>query len=145
MTHSPPAISPEFFNQYVGIPFSWNGYTRDGVSCWGLVVLVYKELYGIALDRHDELIEIVAGGDEEDWSKWRNRVDYESVPLGEEVCGDILHMSGLQGNRVTNLHVGVVVSPGKVIHSQSGVGVVISDYHQDQRYKNRIIGAYRVR
>jgi len=145
VTHSPQEISPESFNQYIGIPFSWSGYSRDGVSCWGLVVLIYKELFGIRLERHDELVGRVSKGHDAGWSNWGQGLRYEEVPLGEEVTGDILHMKGMSGNRLNDLHVGVVVTPGIVIHAESGAGVVSSNYHQDQRYKNRVIGAYRVR
>lgn len=145
MTALRPAISPASFNDYVGIPFAWNGYDRDGVSCWGLFVLVYRELYGIDLPRHDELGGRVARGERAEPSTWLPGHEWDQVALGDEMTGDALHMWGVHGGRHTPLHCGIVVEPGFVLHAEAGAGVVISRYRSDSRYKRRVIGAYRVR
>jgi len=145
VTVSLPPISPESFNKYVGIPFAWNGYDYDGVSCWGLMVLLYKELWGIDLPRHDELGYKVSKGEPLEPNTWISDTIWEPIPLGEETTGDALHLLGLHHGRVTPLHGGIVVKKGLLIHSQEGTGVVISNYEKDLRYKRKVIGAYRVR
>ena len=37
------------FETYLGIPWKVAGRDRDGLDCWGLVYLFYKERFGIAL------------------------------------------------------------------------------------------------
>jgi len=145
VTASLPAISPESFNKYIGIPFKWNGYDHEGVSCWGMMVLIYKELWGINLPRHDEMGLKVSKGEELKPDTWVNETTWIPLEMGQEVTGDALHLYGLHGGRLTPLHGGIVVKPGLIIHSQEGTGVVISNYHKDRRYIRRVIGAYRVR
>lgn len=145
MIPSLPTISPECFSKYVGIPFKWNGYDRDGVSCWGLFVLVYREVYGIELPRHDQHGQLVAQGRDESETVWISKKTWAHLEMGQETTGDALHMKGLHGGRLTSLHGGIVVSRGLVIHAQEGSGVVVSRYLSDDRYKRRVIGAYRVR
>lgn len=145
MTASLPEISPESFNKYVGIPFKWNGYDYKGVSCWGLMVLVYKELWGIDIPRHDQAGYNVSKGGDVDESLWVSKSDWVPVKLGQEACGDALHMWGIHFGKKTPLHGGIVIKPGLVLHAQEGAGVVVSDYLKDARYNKRVIGAYRVR
>lgn len=145
MTASLPAISPASFNSYVGIPFKWNGYDREGVSCWGLMVLIYKELYGVDLPRHDEMGKVVAQGGNPGPETWVNKSLWLPLDMGAETTGDALHLWGIHAGKRTPLHGGIIVKPGLVIHAEEGAGVVISNYRRDVRYKKRVIGAYRVR
>jgi len=140
-----PTISPESFNKYVGIPFAWNGYDQNGVSCWGLFVLVYKELYGVDLPKHYEYEQLVAQGKETDEKTWVSRSIWKPLRMGQETTGDALHMLGLHNGKLKPLHCGIVVKKGLVLHSQEGTGVIISKYLSDSRYKKKVIGAYRVR
>jgi len=37
------------FREYIGIPFKYGGRTKEGIDCWGLVVIIYKEKLGVEL------------------------------------------------------------------------------------------------
>jgi hypothetical protein len=42
-------VTIEQINGFIGIPYRRDGMDRTGVSCLGLVVLVYRDLLGVAL------------------------------------------------------------------------------------------------
>ena len=144
MPHSRRPLSPassNWWNNYVGIPFKWNGSTREGASCWGLVCLVYKEVYKIKLPRYNELesqIERGAG----------SFADFAAtgvqVNLADVRAGDVLHMWGFYKGKRRATHCGVVTEPGFVLHAEEVVGSCISRYKGDNRFLQRVIGAYRL-
>ncbi len=133
--------SSNWWNAYVGIPFAWNGSTRDGTSCWGLVCMVYSEVFGIRLPRFDELEEQIEGGAE-------SVADFAStgreIPLEEARSGDVLHMWGMHRGKRRATHCGIVTEPGFVLHAEAVVGSCISRYKGDNRFLQRVIGAYRL-
>lgn len=53
---------PAWASDYIGLPFADHGRTREGADCWGLVRLVYAEVFNLALpsyastytDAHDQ-------------------------------------------------------------------------------------------
>lgn len=125
-----------WWNRYVGLPFKWNGSDRDGVSCWGLVRLVQREVFQKELPAYDEWV--VKNGDLTSPDQWLP--NGREIDLSEVEAGDILHMRGGSGP----MHCGIVVKPGHVLHIERGAGSNIRNYLTDNRFKNRVIGAYRV-
>jgi cell wall-associated NlpC family hydrolase len=46
----PGTVDPDaFVNAWVGTPFAWDGRTRAGVDCWGLVWRFYFDVLGVRL------------------------------------------------------------------------------------------------
>lgn len=145
MTLSPPATSLDCFSDYVGIPFAWNGYSRRGVSCWGLVVLVYREVYGVSVPKHYEAGCAVARGSPPDSAdQWLPSNIWQPIEMGQEEPGDLLHMKGVFRGRVHALHCGLVCGGGLVLHSEEHTGVHMARY-KSNLFKNRVLGAYRCR
>lgn len=134
--------SSDWWNAYVGIPFRWNGTDRAGVSCWGLVCLVQAEVFCRRLPRHDEFEAGLVSGAAGEAAGF--------LGLGREIAladvrpGDVLHMRGVHAGRVVPLHCGVVAVPGQVLHVEQGTGSHVRSYARDARFRNRILGAYRL-
>lgn len=128
-----------WWNKYVGLPFRLNGRDRDGVSCWGLVCLVHKEVFGNRLPHFDEMP--AATGDASP-RKWMGLG--EKIELSDVESGDVLHMRGAINGRIYPLHCGIVTERGSVLHVEDGIGACIRKYEDDPRFKNRVLGAYRV-
>lgn len=114
-------------NDYVGIPWVRGGGDISGADCWGLTVLVIREVYGIDIEQYggskasgEELTGII----ESELSK-----DYWQPPSlikPGDMCMMYSRKSGFPS------HMGVFIGDGMVIHSPEPSkpdGVSISQIH----------------
>lgn len=121
--------------RYVGLPFRRGGRDRQGIDCWGLVRLVYREVLGIDLPTYDglagpveleELREIVKTGASGAW-----RAVSQPCEL------DIL----LFRPWPSAPHVGLFCGAGRMLHAdRSGTQVALVAH---PRWRSRRIGQYR--
>ena len=130
--------APAWAARYMGIPFRVGGRDFTGVDCYGLVRLVYQHERGIALPEADTHYHETGPGVAPMVTRgvlsgpWR-------VVTGEiEQPFDVLVIN--EGGEPC--HIGLVLSPGWMLHAAHGQGVGVSP-HCSLRYRNRI--AYRVR
>ncbi len=133
---------------YLRIPFVDRGADHDGCDCWGLLVLILAERCGIKVP--DYAAEVGAG----DWKTKLREISqgagsgeqWEPIKLGAEWMFDGVLMRGQyrQGERLRSspIHVGLVISPGKLIHTEEGSGVRIEDYRR-LPLKTRLVSFYR--
>lgn len=127
-----------WWNQYVGIPFKWRGSARDGCDCWGLVCLVMREQFGAdlpALLRRVRKTDVHVNALMEHTRK---------VELEDLQPGDILHMRGLNHDSAHDLHCGIVLPKGRVLHSEEGAGSCVRRLTGDPMFRNRAIAGYRL-
>ena len=122
-----PMISVD---EYIGIPYELGGCDRDGLDCWGLVRLVYKEKIGQTLpdfgsptiEAGDVQLAIQAG------------LSYElSTTTNEPEDLDVV----IARRRVLSHHAGIYVGGG-VLHASSPAGSVV--YEKLESFQNRIGG-----
>lgn len=106
-----------WWGEYVNLPFLDRGRTRDGLDCWGLVRLVYREQRGIALpDLGGEYLNTRDGDAlapllQAQLPAWRPVAPGEfAVPLFTLPDG--------------RLHVGVMVDAQHVLHATRDCNVV---------------------
>ena len=68
----------------------------------------------------------------------------DAIPIEEARSGDVLHMWGMHRGKRRPTHCGIVTEPGLVLHAEEVVGSCISRYKGDNRFLQRVIGAYRL-
>ena len=111
---------------FLGTPYRLGGSDRSGMDCSGLVVRLYRDVYRIKLPHNTY-----------DLYKKGNTVSLRGLQVG-----DLVFFRETKGTNIS--HVGVYLGDGLFIHASSTRGVVLSRL-KDAYYKNRIVGACRIR
>lgn len=121
-------------NDYVGIPFSLDGRTRDGLDCWGLVCLVYQEQHGVTIPSYEGVFRDNEPGTMltihklmiEQRKQWR-------------VVGHIkpFDLISLRTGRHA-FHVGLAVDAARFIHADDKAGACIIEGINSPLWANRI-------
>ncbi len=127
---------PAWCPNYIGLPFKSLGRDRSGLDCWGMVYLVYREVFGRDVppyaayaDAYDieEVGALIRG---EIVTRWRE--------VSPEKLGDVI----LLRVRGEPCHVGVVVARGKFLHSFEGTQSCVERY-DSLKWRRRTMGFYR--
>ena len=131
---------PIWVAEYVGIPWLKHGRTRAGCDCYGLIYLVYQEVFDIALPSYagvvdpDEQAEVAAILSQEiPLSGWEPVPIHDPRELGDAV---VMRIMG------EPWHVGLVVSRTQFLHAQTDHATVV-DRLDSFRWLNRVAGLYR--
>lgn len=118
------------YEDYIGIPFAYGGRTKEQLDCYGLVMLLYKDIHGITLPDFDsptnmkDIHTLVAG----ERPKWET---------GNLEVGSILLFSVMGYGS----HVGYYIGNDKFIHTwEATSGVTIE--RLGISWKHRLIGIY---
>lgn len=129
-----------WWSDYVGIPFVDHGRNRSGCDCWGLVRLVLAERFGINLpslaDGYDSteqrtiLQHLIEGK--------APVLGFAQVDLDQAQPGDVLVIRQLGAA----CHVGIMVTPSLLLHTEEGKGAVIEDIRR-RHLAPRIAHAWR--
>ncbi|WP_188052257.1 NlpC/P60 family protein [Aureimonas fodinaquatilis] len=127
-------------DHYVGLPFAERGRDGDGLDCWGLLRLIYREQLGITLPSFADaymttedgvaLADLMAG----------NMGPWIEVARDSERVGDGVLMTLAGQPR----HIGIVAAPGFVLHIERGMGSIIEPF-TSPRISRRIVGLFRHR
>jgi cell wall-associated NlpC family hydrolase len=125
---------------YVGLPWQFAGRSRDGVDCWGLLWLVYRDVLKVEVASYaratidaperEQIATLMAG--ELVKSPW---VD---VQPGQEREFDmaVFKRAGIDS------HVGIVVEPGRMLHITHGAESRVERSDQG-RWKSKLIALHR--
>ena len=112
---------------WIGVPYRYGGNTGKGVDCSGLVVNVYKDVYGIKLQRNSELI-------------YKKKCD--KIKKSKLREGDLVFFKTGKKKRIN--HVGIYLKNGKFVHTSASRGVIISSLDEDY-YRRNFMQAGRVK
>lgn len=130
---------PDWVGGYVGIPYQTHGRDRAGCDCWGLIALVMRERFDRHLPDYPGL-DWYQGQDARlvgaDAAAYASR--FQTVEPGSEVSGDAI----LIRMRGAPLHVGLVITPGVMLHSHEDADSCVESY-RTATWERRILGFYR--
>lgn len=122
-------------NKYLNIPFKPEGREIDGLDCWGLARLVYREEFGIELpsfageydiDDPKLLHEIIV----------QQKENWEPLNQPEAGCLVVFRMFGAES------HIGIAVSPTQFLHTREKYTSAIENF-SSLEWKNRIVGYFK--
>jgi len=124
--------------EYIGIPFKHLGRYKDGVDCYGLITLIYKEKLGIYLfdvenyrkEWYKEYNLFVSNY----WRQWRKIDQTELLPY------DVL-LFCMEESKAIPSHVGLYIGDGRFIHCMEKGSVIISKF--ERVWKKVFHSAYR--
>lgn len=116
---------------YIGIPFKYGGRTVKELDCYGLVMLLYKQLKNIDIPdvTSPEILKDIAALVSNEKLKWK------PAPI-EEGAVLIFNIKGY------GAHVGYVIGPDKMIHTWEATGGVTIE-RLSTSWTNRILGCYK--
>lgn len=112
---------------WLGVPYAFGGTDkRKGVDCSGLTTKVYLDAFSIKLPRNSA-----------EQQQWCEPLSFDAMSIG-----DLVFFSS-KGKRGSVGHVGIYVGDGKMIHSSSSKGVIVSDLSESY-YKRTYHSSGRV-
>lgn len=99
-------------HKWIGTPYRYGGVTRSGVDCSGLVMELYREVYGIKLPRSSAAQQEFCVG----------------ISYKELAPGDLVFFATGRGSMVS--HVGLYIGSDRMIHASSSRGVIESGLNE---------------
>ncbi|ALD22801.1 hypothetical protein AM218_12680 [Hymenobacter sp. DG25A] len=103
---------------WMGTPYRFGSNTKRGTDCSGFVTRVFKEVYGVTLQRSSR-------------SMFQN---VKRVDKNEMQTGDLVFFRRGPGQPI--YHVGIYLKDGKFAHSATNGGVMVSSLNQAYYHRN---------
>lgn len=122
-------------NNYVGLPFKYKGRTEEGLDCWGLARLIYKNEYDITLPSFSEEYE---ENDVEHMGELiaQYKEGWEPINSPEEGSLVLFRIMGIES------HIGVAISNTHFIHSREGQDSAVEAF-DSASWSKRIVGHFK--
>jgi len=113
-------------SDWIGVKYRYGGNTKNGVDCSGLVCNLYRQVYGINLERTTANI----------YKKNCIAINRNKLREGDLVFFKTL---GSAQSRVPT-HVGIYLKSGKFIHASASKGVMVSSLYEAYYVRTWIAG-----
>lgn len=110
---------------WIGVPYREGGTTRKGVDCSYLVGAIYRQVYGIKLERNSSDI----------FEKNCRKISKHRL---EE--GDLVFFNTTGKLRIRINHVGIYLKDNKFVHASTSRGVMVSDLTEAYYLKSWVCG-----
>lgn len=132
---------------YLSIPFVDRGLTRAGCDCYGLCRLILQEQFKCELPDYAAIGEGDTPAKVRGIRRAQQTEPWRNVPSGLEGTFDLVLMRGQfrsEGRLHSRpIHMGLVVEPGRLIHTEEGSGVTIVEYRKHVAIRSRIDSFWR--
>ena len=115
-------------SSWIGVPYKYGGITRKGVDCSGLVLNVYREVYGVVLSRSSEQMM---------------QQDCRELSRQQLRGGDLVFFATTKNKKKIN-HVGIYLKDNLFVHSTTSRGVILNSLDENY-YRKTWVGAGRVK
>ena len=113
-------------SQWLGVKHRLGGNTKKGVDCSGFALIIYKEVYGLKIERSSASI----------LSKNCVTVNRNNLREGDLV---FFKTSG-SGSSKTPTHVGIYLKNGKFVHASTSKGVMVSSLSEPYYIRTWLTG-----
>ena len=132
-------VAPAWCADYIGLPYDNRGRVREGVDCWGLVIMVLHDQFDIDVPNYDEFYSN-RGDAERIGARVTSELEdgWIAVTPGSEAAGDCVLLRSM-GHPI---HIGVVVVPGLMLHIEQDIDACIGKY-TELGWTHRVLGFYR--
>ncbi len=129
--------------KYLGIPWTADSISpKEGLNCWGVLQHIYRQELGIELPeyvisaKNIRAIQKVTHTNQ-GLEPWAMRVQ-----IGQEKAFDGVLMKGLVQGHTFDMHVGLITTPGYLLHIERDIGVChVKLVHPTVRH--RVVAIYR--
>ncbi|MDL2282055.1 NlpC/P60 family protein [Parabacteroides sp. OttesenSCG-928-G06] len=111
--------------KWLGVPHRSGGLTKKGVDCSGLVVNIYREIYGKPLARS---------------SADMLKKNCKKVGRSHLQEGDLVFFRTDGSRKKTPNHVGIYLKNGRFLHASTSRGVVVSSLSEPYYLRTFITG-----
>lgn len=127
-------------SKYLGIPYLWDGRSFEGVDCYGLLILFYREELGVELFDPKHGLKGWKEASESGFMAQNAERDWREVPMEEVLPKDVLLLRSSRSGRAD--HCGLVVDRYSFLHAAEGIGSHIAKV---ALFREQIVRCYRHR
>jgi murein DD-endopeptidase / murein LD-carboxypeptidase len=110
--------------RWLGTPYRFGGENQNGIDCSAFALIVYREVYGVDLERMTV-----------NMAQRAQRINRQHLREGDLIFFRI--------NQQRISHVGIYISNNKFAHASTRMGVIISDMDEEY-YRKRFAFAGRI-
>jgi len=125
-------------SSYMTIPFEEKGRSHEGIDCYGLIFLIFREQFGIDLPSYTEDYTTTHDKASVSALMMRESMDWPEIPLARARPGDVMILR-VQGQP---WHCGLIVDPPHFVHAVRVVGTVRARW-DSALWEKRIMGVHR--
>lgn len=107
--------------EYLKIPYKPKGRTKQGADCYGLFLIIQKEVYGRDLS---DLTYTNIYSRENAVKEQLKKYKFERIEQPKDGCAVIMYNEGIPS------HCGVYIGNSQVIHCRMDIGTVIENINE---------------